>query len=151
MAQDIEYGGSNGVSILDLGLPGGTRHGAATMRSTMNIIVNPEEVPVQETASPDNDLTVAQKLGRHGMTILGQGLIQANSNSLMDTVLGEIEDHRTGRYNGRSTELRRNVPTPVVTWRRVYLDRFTQLEVRRPSSGGFVGFRYKVIFRVLEV
>ncbi len=94
MPQLIEFGGTEGVSVLDLGLPGGAIAGAGNGRSTLQIAVGDGEESSQVRAMPDSNIALLHRLGFKGRVITGRGQLVLNGHTLMNSVEGAIADHK---------------------------------------------------------
>lgn len=151
MPQDVEYGGTQGVDVLDLGVKGGTLAGSGFGRSTIALTIGDLIVPTHESAVPDNDLIAVQKLGAHGRTITASGVLIIKTHETMDGVIDNLDSHKANPVQMRPTRLRRNLPIPVKSWSKVYLDTYDLIVPRRTSSGDWIIQPYRIRFRVLEV
>lgn len=149
MAQLIEFGGTSGVSVLDLGLPGGSIAGAGNGRSTMLLEVGGRQQATQERAMPETDVVLAHRLGVKGRTIIGRGQLVLASDALMNTVLAAIDAHLEDPEQFVPTQLVDNVTGQ--TWTKVYMNPHRVFGARVPEgTGTFVLLAFEIEFRSLE-
>lgn len=97
------FGGTNGVSLLDIGQPGGTRHGASEASATLRCLVGITEVAEVINELAEQNITWRDVLGSRGRPIVWKGVIRANSNATMNTIEGEIELLKSGHDPAAAT------------------------------------------------
>jgi len=140
MPQLIEFGGTNGVSVLNLGLPGGTPATGSTLDMTEAIL----ETTLQQAAMPQVDMVAVQRTGVHGRVLIGRGILVASDHETLNAFESDIDKHQ----NAPPTQLVDSVRNKtfgsvvLVTWRR--------LGRRMITASGKVAQEFEITFKDLR-
>lgn len=137
MAQFIEHGGTNGVPVLDLGLPGGSLQAEwpeGGAYSTIQLYEGQVTAPREESAMPQQNLVAVQHGGFHGRIITATGTINAIDHTTLNYIIGEIRKREFDPVLQRPTFLRRNDTDQ--SWKEVVIRNFRTTTPRERASGG---------------
>jgi len=137
MAQLIEFGGTNGVSVLDIGVSGGS----LDTGSTINLTYRAPRATQQESASPQVDFVAIQNTGIHGRMMTAKGFLKAASHAAMNSIIAAIDDHLQTKPTRLANSVTGENKTAVVLsgWRRV--------ERRFVAAGGKIVQEYEMTFK----
>lgn len=82
MAEPIQFGGTNGVSLLDMGQAGG----ALAYGSVLNMTLGQERATDDRSAMPQRDWIAVKRMGVRGLRIRIFGFLRADTNAHMNTL-----------------------------------------------------------------
>lgn len=91
-----QFGGTNGVAVLDLGQRGGTRATAGTAMFTGQFDFGAEETRSAEHRQAQGQTVFRDHLGSSGARMTLNGTIRTNTAGLMRTIIAELNELKTG-------------------------------------------------------
>lgn len=98
-----KFGGTNGVSALDIGQVGGTRQTAGNAKFTGHVYVGEDEVATVQTGLPQQQAVFQDVLGYRGTTVRWEGIIRADGEATMMAIIRELNQHKTGSLRNETT------------------------------------------------
>jgi hypothetical protein len=151
MPQTIEWGGSNGVGVVDFGLPGGSLNGSGSARSAMTLVVGPAPAPVSETSQPQMPFVSSQQQPARAKQIVAEGRLVCVNYTTLQGIIDEIDKRRTVDSFMRPTMLRKFVNGGLVrTFTSVRLDDFVETRADLKTADGWVMTEIRVVWKVVR-
>lgn len=114
MATAPLFGGTNGVSVLDLGQPGGAK------RTAEEVYYNPREQMVQPQVDnvlqkfPQQSITLIERMGYSGQLISWTGYIKFKDASELGDVISDLNLYLSGQSVNKTTGIRSTVDTDTL-------------------------------------
>ena len=133
----IDFGGSNGVPLLDIGMAGG----ALNTGSTMSLTHGAPQATQQESATPQVDFVAVQNTGIHGRVITAKGLLKAPDNETLNGIEASIDDH----LQTKPTQLANSVTGATLV--AVVMQGWRRLDRRFVAASGIVVQEYLMTFK----
>jgi len=95
------FGGTNGVTDLDIGQANSARRVAGTAEATVSVVPGGPETAEVENQLPQQDITYADVQGTTGRRVIWHTQIKTTSLGVMADIMGELEQKKTG-FNGKT-------------------------------------------------
>jgi hypothetical protein len=137
MAQLIEFGGTNQVSVLDIGMSGGS----LDTGSTMNLTFGSPNATRQEQASPQVDFVAIQNTGVHGRLLTARGYLKAATHETLNAIEDSIDDH----LQTKPTQLANSVTGRTLD--KVVLMEWRRIGRRFTAASGAIVQEYEMTFK----
>jgi len=151
MAAVIQHGGTNGVEVLDMGLPGGTLHAGwpeTGAYATMEIVEGPTQSPATQAAMPQSDFVAVQRGGFHGKVLSASGLIQAIDHDTLNGIIAAIEARENDPDKSKPTRYQNSVTGH--DYPEVIVRNFRHTGPREVAVAGVIVLEYQLEFHVLR-
>ena len=97
MAQP-SYGGTNGVSLLDIGQKGGARNNGGLALATMGVNAAQEKIVAVQQGFPQQNFNVQDLLGFKGQSVTWNGTLWTIDATTMQYIESDVEQYKAGRY-----------------------------------------------------
>lgn len=98
-----QFGGTGGVPVLDLGQPGGTRHGASDAFATVHAIPGADEVATSKTELPQQNVTYEDVGGLRFGRWRWEVTLRTKDNATFVAIVRELNALRHGSLRDAST------------------------------------------------
>ncbi len=147
MPQTIEFGGTNGLGIVELGLPGGSAW-PGSAASVLNLIPGPAKTRDKTVAMPDISFIALERGAYHGRNIVARGTLVFANRSVLVSALTQLDERSWRPDSLQPTRLRDTVNSRI--WEETVLMNVVNVESIQVDGRGWFLQEIELQFNALK-
>jgi len=106
MANKPQFGGTNGVSELDVGQEGSTRRSSSKAWATLKVVMGPPQTRDVKHALPQQTATYVERMGWAGQAVTWTGFVKLKDKDELAALISHLSQYRTGQTINATTGAR---------------------------------------------